>query len=444
MPLRACLYRPSAPEREPRESTVLHAIADAFSPRSECVDADCALVDLDGLQRLFGSPRHIGEALHQHAQTQQPSINVAIAGTYTAARLLAMTRDGLSVTAAGRERHAVAPLPITALETLFGERDTLTPIVRRWGIHTLGELAALPTADLRARLGARAIAWQQAARGEDTRPLRPTRAEERFENEIALEWPVETIEPLSFILTRLLEPLCVQLEHRDRGVAAMHVMLRLTTRDTVSRHLDLPAPMRDVRTLRTLLLLHMEAHPPEAAIDHVALVLDPTPARIVQHTLFAAAQPAPEQVSTLLARLTAIMGTDRVGTPVAMDTDRPGAFEIRAFRTTWDADRAPAGEPNTSSVASSLVSAFRAYRPPVPVRVTVDASGIPTYVTVDRTGLEGGAVRACAGPWITSGAWWMADRWDQEEWDVHLTRGIVYRLAYYRVTRRWFIQAVAD
>jgi hypothetical protein len=97
--------------------------------------------------------------------------------------------------------------------------------------------------------------------------------------------------------------------------------------------------MRDVRALRTLALLDLEAHPAEAAIDRVTIVIDPTPGRVVQHTLYTRAQPTPEQLSTLLARLGALMGADRFGVPVAVDTDRPGAFAMAAFATDHDAGK---------------------------------------------------------------------------------------------------------
>ena len=110
--------------------------------------------------------------------------------------------------------------------------------------------------------------------------------EERFEASLELEWPIEGLEPLSFVLTRLLEPLSTRLERRDRGAAVLHVLLDLVSRDVHARHLQLPSPIRDVRTLRTLALLDLESHPPAGAIDRVTIVIDPTPGRIVQHTLF--------------------------------------------------------------------------------------------------------------------------------------------------------------
>ena len=136
--------------------------------------------------------------------------------------------------------------------------------------------------------GGRGLVWQAIARGEDTRPLVPTLPEERFESSIDLEWPIEGLEPLSFVLTRLLEPLSTRLERRDRGAAVLHVRLRLVSREIHARSLQLPSPMRDVRTLRTLALLDLESHPPAAAIDRVTIVIDPTPGRVLQHTLFRA------------------------------------------------------------------------------------------------------------------------------------------------------------
>ena len=203
---------------------------------------------------------------------------------------------------------------------------------KRWGLTTLGELAALPAPDLVARLGPPARLWQAIARGEDVRPLVPTLAEERFDSTIELEWPIEGLEPLSFVLTRLIEPLSTRLERRDRGAAVLHVLLGLVNKDCHARRLELPTPMRDVRTLRTLALLDLEAHPPPAAIDRVTIVIDPTPGRVLQHTLFTRAHPTPEQLSTLVARLGALMGQDRFGAPAIVDSYRPGAFAMGPFR----------------------------------------------------------------------------------------------------------------
>ena len=373
---------------------------------------------------------------------------------------------------------------------------------KKWGLKTLGEVAALPAADLVSRMGRPALAWQAIARGEDIRPLVPTLAEARFESTLELEWPIEDLEPLSFVLTRLLEPLSTRLERRDRGAAVLHVLLRLVTRETCARRLELPSPMRDVRTLRTLALLDLESHPPDAAIDRVTLVIDPTPGRVLQHTLFTRAHPTPEQLSTLLARLGALMGPDRFGAPATVDSYRPGAFTMAPLATDHhtverkareedfsqsfasSAGVAFQGEPSAISHQPSaishqpLTSALRRCRHPVPARVAV-ADSRPVRVTTDRRGFAGGAVMQCAGPWRTSGEWWMGGAgqaggagragragqagrenpnrpvqpiqplpavlpWNRDEWDVALSDGAVYRIFFDHVTERWFVDAIVD
>ena len=306
----------------------LAAVAREFSPRIEvCGDRE-VLIDLGGLTRLFGSPREIGQELRREAADRGLYVRVAMASTRTTARLIARHRAGLTVVEPGTEASTLAPLPIDLLASLV-EIDVTT--LRRWGIRTLGGFAMLPADDVAARLGQAGVAWQQLTCGEDPRPLVPSPPEERFEQSLDLEWPIEGLEPLSFVLGRLIEPLSAHLERRDRGAAVLHMRLRLVTRDLHERSLELPAPMRDARTLRTLALLDLESHPPSAAIDRVTVAVDPTPGRVLQFSLLTRPLPSPEQVSTLIARLDALMGQGRSGSPAEVDSWQPGAFVMCPF-----------------------------------------------------------------------------------------------------------------
>jgi protein ImuB len=440
----ACLYLPPASDGSLPNPAQLLDMADAYSPRAEQVGNDLVVFDIKGLARMFGTAEAIGAALRRDAVTRGIEAHVAIAGTRVAALVLARARPGPTIVAPGDEAAALAPLPIEALERLVPS-DPLhdfTRILTSWGVRTLGELAAMPSADLAARLGQTGRLWQAMARGEDRRPLVPRRPEERFEASLDLDWPIDGLEPLSFVLTRLLEPLALQLERRDRGAAVVHVVLRLVSREIHQRSLQLPSPIRDARTLRTLALLDLESHPPAAAIDRVTIVIDPTPGRVLQHTLFAHAHPKPESLSTLLARLGALMGSDRIGAPAALDTDRPGAFAMRPFRTDWSV--APS-HPRTSAPSHPrvcVVSALRRCRHPVPARVALQ-DGRPVRVTTERSGFEGGGVRTCTGPWRTSGDWWTRG-WNHHEWDVELSTGVAYRIFHDRDRGGWFIDAIAD
>jgi protein ImuB len=318
-----------------------------------------------------------------------------------------------------------------------------------------------------ARLGQDGVRWQRLARGEDAAPLVPAVPEERFEQALDLEWPIEELEPLAFVLGRLLEPLEAHLERRGRGAAVLHVRLFLVktsggAREVHERSLELPAPIRDARTLRTLALLDLESHPPSGPIDRVVVAVDPTPARIVQFSLITRPLPSPEQISTLMARLQALMGETRCGSPALVDSWKPGAFEMRPF--------APREGCDATHSTSPLALALRRFRHPVPARVRV-ADGKPERVTLDRRGFSGGGVVICAGPWRASGDWWRNGGaptaptstprrtrapwgpracavgccgWDRDEWDVTLTDGATYRLFRARDTDTWFVDGVLD
>ena len=432
----------------------LAVVAQQFSPRYES-RGDLVVIDVRGLERLFGAPRAIGDELRRDAADRGLRVHVAIAGTQTAAIVLALARPGVTVAVPGGETAAIAPMSIDLLAKIDHDDAAVAAIAafKRWGLKSFGEIAALPPDELSARLGQQGLRWHAIARGADVRPLVPDVEDERFESALELEWPIEGLEPLSFVLTRLLEPLSLGLEQRDRGVAVLHVELRLVTKNTHARRLELPAPMRDAKTLRTLALLDLEAHPPEAAIDRVAIVIDPTPGRVWQHTLFARPHPTPEQLSTLVARLGAAMGQDRIGAPVTVDSYRPGAFEMKPFATEHCHDRRGARsarsessrEISASAACAAVIRdvALRRCRQPVPARVAADANGRPVKVTTDRRGFAGGAVIRATGPWKTSGEWWTSG-WDRDEWDVALSDGGAYRVFLDHATSRWFIDAILD
>jgi len=479
----AALVAPSIP------AAAIIEVARAFTPRFEQA-GPIVLLDAGGLSRLFGSPQelgaHLSDALAKHATAGGTAPRVAIASTQTAAALLALGRPGLTVVEPGREEQALAPLSISVLDR-YEHLRTSTPshpstpapehpstsgwhhprhthqasrpkpragenrhleILTKWGIRTLGAFAALAGPEVFERLGDHGLRWQALARGVDARPLVPWVDEVPFEAALELEWPIEGLEPLSFVLARLFEPLSERLELADRGAAVIYTSLRLTTRRVHARTLQLPSPMREAKTLRTLVLLDLETHPPDAPIDTVRVCIEPTPGRVLQWTLLERAQPAPEQVSTLVARLSALMGETHVGSPRLVDTWKPGAFEMAGFQV-LECSRAEVLKCAGAQVLEckekdTVPNALRRFRFPIPTRVTVQ-EGRPVRVTTDRQGFSSGAIVQSAGPWRTSGEWWQEGQaWDRDEWDVAMTDGTIYRLVVERGVGQWFLEGIVD
>ncbi len=313
-----------------QRTAALIALARDFSPRIERHGDACVMLDVAGLGRLLGDAEGIASELLRTAVERGVKGSIAVAPTQTAARLLALANSDVTVVT-GDVAAAVAPLPIDVLAVLSADTSRLFDILRRWGIRTVGEFAALPPEDVAARFGQTGVAMQRLARGRDDRPLIPDPDVPRFVETIELEWPIEELEPLSFVFARLLEPLSAALERADRAGAAIRVDLRLVDRSSHSRMLQLPAPIRDARVLRTLLLLDLESHPPSAGIDRVTIEVDPAPSRIVQFSLLERATPSPETLATLTARLNALVGETHCGSPRLLDSHRPDTFEMQRF-----------------------------------------------------------------------------------------------------------------
>jgi protein ImuB len=409
------------------EAPLLEA-AREFTPRVEVVSAGTLLLDLRGLGRRWPGPQDLAAALAAAVLRRGPSAHVALAWSRTAALLLARARPGLTVVPAGGEAAAVAPLPLDALD-LAPERQDL---FRRWGLRTLGDLAALPPGALSARLGTEGPRLIRLARGEDDLPLVATPLPESFACTLELDWPVDGLEPLAFLLSRVLEPLCATLTSRCRRAAALALDLHLVDGRHHRRALRPAAPSAEPRTWRTLLLLDLEAQPPGDAIQAITVSAEPTLARVVQFSLLDPAQPSPERLAETMARLHQWTAPElRAGAATLLDTHRPGAFVMGTFAPPrYEAAPGDAPHPRT---------ALRLFRPPLPAQVRL-REGAPAHVSAP--GLSG-PVAHHAGPWRASGDWWDV-AWSREEWDVAIEGRGLYRIFRDRLRESWFVDSEID
>ena len=150
----------------------------------------------------------------------------------------------------------------------------------------------------------------------------------------------------------------------------------------------------------------------------LTVTFEPVPGRIVQPSLLARAHPRPETIATLTARLRAVMGDGRVGSPIALDTHRGGAIGMRPFAgpamsRSLAVAEAPAPAPATTTATATTEASrltLRRFRQPPPVRVELER-GRPVRVrSLEPRRLPRlGAVRQAAGPWRSSGDWWRVE-----------------------------------
>ncbi|TMA37351.1 MAG: DNA polymerase Y family protein [Deltaproteobacteria bacterium] len=398
------------------ERSAAHALAEvaaSLASRIETAADGAVFLDATGVMHLVASEAALATALVTRAARVGLEARAGVGAGMTVARLAAEHGDGTEVVPPGIEQGFLARLPLACLAPAADVATTL----QRWGIHRLGELARLPVAEVVTRLGPAGAALVRAARGEDERPLAPEPLPTAVEEGVALEYALDNLEPLLFVLRGLVERAVARLGLAAIGCARVELALGLDDRGRDARALPLAAPTRDVKAILGCLRTELEGHPPRAAIVHVVLTAVPEAIRAMQMGLFVPPGPAPERLATTLARLSALCGPDRVGAPAVVDSHRPGTARTVPFALP------PAEGPGRSPADTVCRLVVRALRPPRPVEVFTER-GEPVFVRGEGLG---GRVVGTAGPWRVVAEWWSEDGVARDYYDLELTDGGVYR-----------------
>lgn len=470
------------PECERAAEEALLEVAEGFSPRVEDGGEGRVYLEATGLERRFpaGSPpaseEEAGRAMAGAARAAGLPVWVGIAGSKLAARVAAEEGRAPTVVPAGEEARFLAPLP---LERLAPEVRVATTL-ERWGVRSIGDLARLPEAQVASRLGAAGRALHATARGIDPTPLTPRRPPPVFREGMELEWPLVALEPFLFAARAALERLCRRLEGRGLACSRLELELRLEPDGHDGRSVRLPAPTTDAKVLLTLLRLELEARPPGAAVAGFAFAAHPNEPRTAQLSLLGPAALAPDRLATTVARLFALLGPGRVGSPRAPGGHRPERFELVPY------DPPPPPPVRQEPRRGLGLLTVRVLRPPVALEVLVagaaEAGGAADEVAeppappygaarsrgpgetaagrddeaVPRRLLQvrsldpaarpriDGRVRVAAGPWRLEEGWWSEDPVDRDYWDVELSGGGLYRVFQDRRSGGWWADGVYD
>src|SRR5882724_8153757 len=321
-------------------------------------------------------------------------------------------------------------------------------ILHKWGIHTLGQFAALDREQLGARLGPEAVRMWERANGQSNRVLKLIRPPESFEESFEFENDIETAEPLLFMLRRFLEQLAVQLSGIYLVTKELTLRITFTDKQIYEHIFKIPQPTNNVDLLFRMLHTHLENFKSEYPIVAVALNAQPIKPAREQFGLFETTLRNPHQLSETLARLTGLLGADHVGTPVLEETHRADAFRMEPFLWNWTStggnggrsSATPGAHPKAlgSSPLHALGLALRRFRPALSASVLLDEDG-PAQV---RGADIGGKIIDLRGPYLISGNWWDEKSWAHAEWDLQLDAGELVRCHESEAT--WRIDGIYD
>ncbi len=494
--IEACVglaFRARSLLQETAAHTALLDCAQSFSPRVEDAAPDTIVLDLLGMELLFGAFPKIARNLARRAYDLGLTANVTVAANPDTAVLAARGFRGVTVIPEGNESERMGNLPVELLFSEPQEAEPLWETLHRWGIRNLRDLATLPDVPLSERLGQRGVYLQKLARGKTSRTLVPIDPPLVFEEAIELEYPLTLLEPLAFLLGRLLDQLCARLASRALATQELRLELELASeyreadsvgtgdparpsraqaRQHFCRTLHLPLPLLDSKTFLKLLQLDLKAHPPGAPIVKIHLAAEPVRPRPGQSGLFLPPSPEPEKLELTLARIAGIVGEDKVGSLEIMDTHRPERFRLQHFapNNSFSPQRRRVAEKNNlqfspmsmnSSVSepalsaaegyfrgesSSLVTALRIFRPPAAVTVTL-CEGRPTFISCLKRKETRGEILWAAGPWRSSGDWWEQEGWARDGWDIAVQEETsigLYRLVHDLLDGRWLLEGSYD
>ncbi len=425
----------------------------ACSPRAEATPrasgvfaAEAAVwVDAEGIEALFRSEAAFATRLAACGAAVGLPGAVAVASSRSVSQLaaraivrrhaIASPHAGFSdewpveVLAPDEERDFLDPLPVDLLDP----EDRLAQALTRFGVTTVRDLLRLPRRASARRLGPEWLRLVAQARGEETgAPLAEAR-EARFEESVELDYAVDRLEPMRFVLRGLLSRLLERLTLRGLACGPLDLELGLVGGGRERRRIEPAAPTADARVWLRLIGLSLEERPPEAPVESAILGARGVAFRRDQLDLFRPRGPDPTSLDHTLAELEALCGPSRVGAPDIADDHRPGAWTLKPFQP----PRSP-GEPVDESRAPAL--AVRSLRPPIAARVRLRGDR-PEWV---ESAVARGRVVHASGPWRTTGRWWSEKRYALDHYDVQVEDGTVMRLAFDFVQRTWQIDGLYD
>ncbi|GAA0732384.1 DNA polymerase Y family protein [Dactylosporangium roseum] len=404
------------PGRDMRAFEPVLTAVEALAPGVETLRPGACALAARGPARYYGGEEAAAERLvEQIAQRCDVEAQVGIADGTFAAGLAA--RAG-AVVPPGETAAFLADLSITALG-----RPALVDLLRRLGIHTLAEFAALPGGDVLARFGFDAALAHRLAGGWDERPLAPRRPPPDLDVTETFDDPVDRVDAAAFAARALAERLHDRLG--SHGLACTRLAIEATTETGEElvrtwRHDGLLGVGQIADRLRWQLdgwlrTRRTEQAKPGSGIIRLRLV----PEGVVEHLglqpgLWGEAGEERDRAHRALTRVQGLLGPDAVLTAV-LDGGRADSRRIRlvawgdervaqSVEAPWPG-RLPPPAPATLYVEPLPAEVLAADGTPVGVSGRLTLTAVPSKIRI------GGApqpveIVAWAGPWPVDERWW--------------------------------------
>jgi protein ImuB len=427
---------------------VVSAVED-IAPGVDIVRPGVCALHARGPSSYFGGEEAAAEHIvEQIAQATEVEAQVGIAEGVFAAGLAA--REG-RIVAPGETSRFLAGFDIAAIG-----RDPLVDLLRRLGIRTLGDFAALPAADVLSRFGFDAALAHRLAGGQDERPLAVRRPPADLDVEQVFEEPLDRVDAAAFAARALAEKLHERLA--GHGLACTRLGIEALTERGEELHrtwrhdglLTTAAIADRVRWQLDGWINHRRSRPtggirrlrliPDGVLEHAGLQLG----------LWGDVGAERDRAHRAMVRVQGMLGPEAVVTAV-VGGGRDPAEQVHLVP--WGDERLPSRPadqpwpgrlppPAPATVLSDPASVEIHDADGISVGVTarLAVTGSLAVLTQDRTAVE---ITSWAGPWPVEERWWApAEAVRKARFQVCLAdgRALLLRLA----DGEWAIEAIYD
>jgi len=408
---------------------------DAASPLIEDGGWGCAYCEMNGIEG--GAIGWLGAVRGALGGFDLP-LCLGLASSKFVARAAALYADGTAVPGDGAAAF-LAPLPLETLELDSGSLERFAIL----GVHTLGELAALPHGPFVRRFGMDAARWHDRASGIDRRPLVPRPREMRIDRTLYGEGTAVHEEAVLFALRTLVARVVDDLNLTGKRCGKLILILECEDGEVCEIATRVAQPTAQANTLFELLRARLEGVVLQSAVAGLRLSAESLEDGGVQMALFSGSDPDPDTLGIVIARLDAALGEAHAMRARVVDGPRIERrfalepFTLDALVTKSWASVTPTQLMNLADVATLQYRILT----PAPIDVVL-GGGVPRFV-----GSPPQAVLEVAGPWRVDEGWWTPATGSgaplaRDEYDVMLEDGALVRIA--READEWCIRGVYD
>ncbi|MCG7199954.1 DNA polymerase Y family protein [Marinobacter pelagius] len=231
------------------------------------VPPDGLLAEIGSLQKLYGGLPAVWQTVEQALNEHRLTAWIAIGHTPLAARLIARAGKGECTADKGHILRALETMPLVAAEF---DGKTCTRL-QRLGLNTLGEVFALPAAELARRLSPETLAHVQKIQGTRPDPQTPWQPPHSFRQQADFIQEIEHTQGLLFPLQRMFSELEDDLCWRQQDTDSLHLILRHRHEEDTRLRIRTSGPEHRAEAFLNLIRLRLEQQPLRAPV--VALVL---------------------------------------------------------------------------------------------------------------------------------------------------------------------------